>query len=126
MKLYYHKTDGGAEYLCSENIKGTSEGSLRSKFVIRVDGDIRKDTELFIKEDKKRIAYLNAEDSANLEYDTPTCLTNNPLDRKIDAEKSQSKAILEHPNTEFYTIEDFVRAFNDEFISDLGFIALDE
>jgi hypothetical protein len=51
MKLYYHKTDGRAEYLCSEEVvKGTNEGSLMSKYVIRIDGDITKDAELFIKE----------------------------------------------------------------------------
>jgi len=50
MKLYYHKTDGGAEYLCSNNIDGTQEGSLDSKYVVRIDGDIKKDAELFIKE----------------------------------------------------------------------------
>jgi len=49
MKLYYHKTDGGAEYLCSESVEGTKEGDLRSKYVVRIDGDITKDTELIIK-----------------------------------------------------------------------------
>jgi len=49
MKLYYHKTDGGAEYLCSEAVEGTKEGYLRSKYVVRIDGDITKDAELIIK-----------------------------------------------------------------------------
>lgn len=49
MKLYYHKTDGGAEYLCSDNVKGTNEGSLKSKYIVRIDGDIKKDAELFSK-----------------------------------------------------------------------------
>ena len=49
IKLYYHKTDGGAKYLCSEKVKGTNEGSLNSKYVIRIDGDIEKDAEMFIK-----------------------------------------------------------------------------
>ena len=49
MKLYYHKTDGGAEYLCSENIEGTNEGSItHSTYIIRIDGDITGDAELFI------------------------------------------------------------------------------
>jgi len=49
MKLYYHKTDGGAEYLCSERVKGTKEeGSLYSKYIVRIDGDIKRDCELFI------------------------------------------------------------------------------
>lgn len=51
MKLYHHKTDGGAEYLCSEKIKNTkNEGSLESKYIIRIDGDIKQDAELFIKD----------------------------------------------------------------------------
>ena len=49
LKLYYHKTSGGAEYLCSNKVKGTSEGSFSSKYIVRIDGDIRKDAELFIK-----------------------------------------------------------------------------
>jgi len=49
MKLYYHKTDGGAEYLCSECVKGTTEGSFNSKYIVRIDGDIKKDAELLIK-----------------------------------------------------------------------------
>lgn len=51
MKLYYHKTDGGAEYLCSECVKGTSEGNMfDSKYIVRMDGDITKDAELSIRE----------------------------------------------------------------------------
>lgn len=46
MKLYYHKTDGGAEYLCSNKVEGTNEGSLYSMYVVRIDGDIAKDAEL--------------------------------------------------------------------------------
>lgn len=46
LKLYYHKTDGEAEYLCSEAIEGTNEGDLRSPYVIRLDGE----PELLIKE----------------------------------------------------------------------------
>ena len=49
MKLYYHKTDGGAEYLCSERIEGTKEGSLNSKYIVRIDGNIQKDSELFVR-----------------------------------------------------------------------------
>lgn len=49
-KLYYHKTDGGAEYLCSANIEGMNEGSFNSRYIIRIDGDITKDAELTIKD----------------------------------------------------------------------------
>ena len=33
----YHRTDGGAEYYCVDNIKGTNEGDIRSA-ILRVDG----------------------------------------------------------------------------------------
>jgi hypothetical protein len=39
MKLYYHKTDGGAEYLCTRPVDGTQEGDLSfPSAVIRTDG----------------------------------------------------------------------------------------
>ena len=38
-RLYYHKTDGGAEYLCSEAVPGTDEGKIPSRLVIRLDGE---------------------------------------------------------------------------------------
>ncbi len=50
IELYHHKTDGGAEYLCSECVKGTDEGCLKSKYIVRIDGDI-VDGELLIKEE---------------------------------------------------------------------------
>lgn len=50
MRLYYHRTSGGAEYLCSEPVPGTDEGSLTSKYIIRIDGDVRKDAELLIRD----------------------------------------------------------------------------
>lgn len=55
MKLYYHKTDGGAEYLFDTFIKcknGHKEGVInaKTKYTIRIDGDIKKDAELTIKE----------------------------------------------------------------------------
>ena len=58
MKLYYHKTDGGAEYLtdkyvlCPDRSKeGVFEGA---RYIVRIDGDIRRDAELLIKPDKIR------------------------------------------------------------------------
>lgn len=38
MRLYYHKTDGGAEYYCLTAIEGTDEGDMRTAF-LRTDGD---------------------------------------------------------------------------------------
>ena len=54
MKLYYHKTNGEAEYLCSEAVKGTNEGSFNSKYIVRIDGNIKEDAELLIKENHKK------------------------------------------------------------------------
>ena len=38
MRLYYHKTDGGAEYYCLKHIEGCDEGDMYSA-VLRTDGD---------------------------------------------------------------------------------------
>ena len=37
MKLYYHKTDGGAEYYSLTPVEGTNEGDVRSA-IMRTDG----------------------------------------------------------------------------------------
>lgn len=58
IKLYYHKTDGGAEYLMdtflkwSHNGKSGKEGTItdKTKYIVRIDGDIEKDAELTINE----------------------------------------------------------------------------
>ncbi len=59
MKLYYHKTSGGAEYLMDTFItythritgKRCKEGKItdKTKYIVRIDGDITKDCELIIK-----------------------------------------------------------------------------
>jgi hypothetical protein len=54
IKLYYHKTTGGAEYLMDTFIKWEHEGKSgkegtineKTKYVIRIDGDITKDAVL--------------------------------------------------------------------------------
>jgi hypothetical protein len=39
IKLYYHQTSGGAEYLSSSKVKGTKdEGSMDSEYIVRIDG----------------------------------------------------------------------------------------
>jgi len=53
IKLYYHKTDGGAKYLFNTFIEckgGHKEGVIndKTKYSIRIDGDITKDAELNI------------------------------------------------------------------------------
>jgi len=58
MKLYYHKTDGGAEYLFDTYIKsenGHKEGFIndKTKYIVRIDGDITKDAELDIRKEKE-------------------------------------------------------------------------
>ena len=54
MKLYYHKTDGGAEYLTDMFIlcpNGHKEGAFEgAKYIVRIDGDITKDAELIVRE----------------------------------------------------------------------------
>lgn len=38
-RLYHHKTDGGAEYLCSSAVPGTNEGAFEgADIIIRLDG----------------------------------------------------------------------------------------
>lgn len=58
IKLYYHKTDGGAEYLTdkfikwSHNGKSGKEGVFKdANFIVRIDGDIEKDAELSINDE---------------------------------------------------------------------------
>jgi len=56
MKLYYHKTDGGAEYLMDTDVRFTHDGKIRkegtwneeTKYVVRIDGDIKNDAELTV------------------------------------------------------------------------------
>ena len=52
-----------------------------------------------------KIAYLNPDASSRLE-DVPF------------------SAIINHPDSTVYSLEDFITAFNHEEISDLGYIAL--
>ncbi len=53
LKLYYHKTDGGAEYLTDKYIeyeydgKKGKEGIVKgASVVVRIDGDIEEDAEI--------------------------------------------------------------------------------
>lgn len=57
IKLYYHKTSGGAEYLTDtfveyeyNGIKG-KEGTItdKTKYAVRIDGNIEKDAELMVR-----------------------------------------------------------------------------
>ena len=53
IKMYYHKTAGGAEYLIDKYVlcpNGDKEGIFEgAEYVFRIDGDITKDAELTIK-----------------------------------------------------------------------------
>jgi hypothetical protein len=54
MKLYYHKTNGGAEYLTDTYIdceNDHKEGTFtdKTKYIIRIDGNISKDAELTVR-----------------------------------------------------------------------------
>lgn len=57
MKLYYHKTSGGAEYLTDKCIicaSGHKEGIFEdAEYVVRIDGDITKDAELTVTSNNK-------------------------------------------------------------------------
>ena len=52
MRLYYHKTDGGAEYLTDKYVlcpTGHKEGIFEgAKYIVRIDGNIEKDAELLV------------------------------------------------------------------------------
>jgi len=54
IKLYYHKTDGGAEYLTDKFQicpNGEKEGVLDGAvYIIRIDSNITKDATLLVKE----------------------------------------------------------------------------
>lgn len=53
-KLYYHKTDGGAEYLTdrwARNPNRSKEGVFKNAtIIVRIDGDIHKDAEITLME----------------------------------------------------------------------------
>ena len=59
MRLYYHKTTGGAEYLTDKYIltpTGHKEGVFKgSKYIVRIDGNIKKDAELSIRNKRNGI-----------------------------------------------------------------------
>ena len=54
IKLYHHKTGGGAEYLTDRFIvcpDGSNEGVFEgANFIVRIDGDITKDAELTVRD----------------------------------------------------------------------------
>lgn len=53
MKLYFHETCGGAQYLTNTFIEcpnGHKEGCISdARYIVRIDGDITKDAELFVR-----------------------------------------------------------------------------
>ena len=53
IKLYHHKTDGGAEYLTDAFLTcpdGSEEGIFEgAKYIIRIDGNITRDAEMTIR-----------------------------------------------------------------------------
>lgn len=104
-KLYYHKTDGGAEYLSDTYIEcpdGSKEGTFGdANVLLRIDGG---EIEI-IKDNPLMIAYLDCESVCNAS-----------VKELNDIEKSD--------NIQYYTLEDFVIAFNEEYITDLGLIKL--
>ena len=54
LKMYYHETSDGAQYLCSEKVLTPSrahlnEGSMKAKYVVRIDG-AKNGSEMIIRE----------------------------------------------------------------------------
>jgi flagellar motor protein MotB len=70
IKMYYHQTSGGAEYLCSEKVEGTKgEGSFKSKYVVRLDGATDGSKMIIKDNDKvKTIKMYYHETSGGAEY----------------------------------------------------------
>ena len=54
MRLYYHKTSGGAEYLTDKYItcpNGDREGVFEgANYIVRIDGNIERDAEITVKD----------------------------------------------------------------------------
>jgi hypothetical protein len=59
IKLYYHKTSGGAEYLMSTPVEGTNEGSFDSEYIVRIDGAKNNGGELIISKIKMPMIYAD-------------------------------------------------------------------
>jgi chemotaxis protein histidine kinase CheA len=70
IKMYYHQTSGGAEYLCSQKVEGTKgEGSFKSKYVVRLDGATNGSKMIIKDNDKvKNIKMYYHETSGGAEY----------------------------------------------------------
>ena len=63
MKLYYHQTNKGSEYLMDTYIKcsnGHKDGTIndKTKYIVRINGDIKKDTELIVGDKKEKREYI--------------------------------------------------------------------
>lgn len=60
MRMYYHKTSGGAEYLTDTYVvcpNGEREGTIRdARIVVRIDGDITRDAEVFLRRAIEEVA----------------------------------------------------------------------
>jgi len=64
-----------------------------------------------------KIGYLNAEASADLIFERIELMGGEPT-------TPFEIAMINHSELEVFTLKDFVEAFNDEYISDLGYIIL--
>lgn len=73
IKLYYHKTSGGAEYLMDTYIvcpNGHKEGCFneQTKYCVRIDGNIEKDVELSILENHVEEAVVEEPKKINVPF----------------------------------------------------------
>ena len=63
------------------------------------------------------IAYLSADRTAELDIEYK-------YSSAIDKSRELQEIILTHPEVEYYKPTEFALAFNNEFVSDLGLIAI--
>lgn len=105
MRLYYHKTDGGAEYLVDTFVEcpsGHKEGAFTdgTKYVVRIDGNILEDAELTVRDlvsDVRSVANLIAseivwrqmEGGEELDQDEIETIVENEL-KQLDASRQIS------------------------------------
>ena len=82
VKLYYHQTSGGAEYLSSSKVKGTkNEGSMDSEYIVRIDGAKDFGGELVIEEEEEEYAEGG---EAGIEYSEILDVLKSKIDDAID------------------------------------------
>jgi hypothetical protein len=128
-KLYYHKTSGGAEYLCSEKVKGTKdEGSLNSTICVRIDGAKTYGGELIIgawglattESRKEKIKLYYHKTSGGAEY-----LCSSKVKVTKDEGRFDSKYIVRIDNAKNIGGELLIKMASGGYMADGGMTPLD-